>query len=310
MPAKTKIEWADYISNPIKARYTAGPYALNGGHEVLKQGHACVKISEGCTHCWASNFNIRLGTGLGYTLPNMEKVEVFLDEKELVRINKFKPRGPFKWGRSRAVVFPCDMTDLFGDWVPNYWINRLIQLFALRQDVDWLILTKRPERMYEIFADRRDGGYLTCSNIYLGCSVENNKRANERRDWMKKLSFMGWNTWVSYEPSLEVVNWNGWDFLNGLICGGESGVLARPMPPEAPREARNFCEEHGIPYFFKQWGEWLPLDHLAWVNDETTFKHRPVEVNGTMMVRVGKGLAGHTLDGFEHNISPIAPYYK
>lgn len=291
MPSKTKIEWADYISNPIKAR------RLDNG----KQGHACVKISEGCAHCWAGNFNIRLGTGFGYTQPNLGKVEPFLDEKELVRINKFKPRGPFKWGRSRAVVFPCDMTDLFGDWVPNYWINRLIQLFALRQDVDWLILTKRPERMYEIFADRRDSvTNMPCSNIYLGCSVENNKRANERRDPMEKLSFMGWNTWVSYEPALEVVNWNGWDFLNGLICGGESGVLARPMPAEAPREARNFCEEHGIPFFFKQWGEWLPIDHLAWVNDETRFKHKPVDVNGTMMVKVGKGLAGNVLDGMYH----------
>ena len=100
--------------------------------------------------------------------------------------------------------------------------------------------------------------------------------------------------------SLEVVNWDGWQFLKGLVCGGESGVMARPMPPEAPREARNFCAEFDIPFFFKQWGEWIPLDHLPWVTGETTFKHKPVDVNGTMMVKVGKGLAGHVLDGYEH----------
>lgn len=312
MPAKTKIEWADYISNPIKARYKAGPYALNGGHEVLKQGHACVKISEGCTHCWASNFNIRLGTGLGYTLPNLEKVEVFLDEKEIKKMWVFNPKNSkFKNGRSRAVVFPCDMTDIFGDWVSDDMLDDVFQAMVNNDNVDWLVLTKRTDRMLAYLRKRRDisSSFSSVGHIYIGCSVENQKRANERLDAMKSVSYIGWKTWVSFEPALEVVNWKGWKFLDGIICGGESGVLARPMPAEAPREARNFCEENGIPFFFKQWGEWLPLDHLAWINDETTFKHKPLDVNGTTMVRVGKGLAGRTLDCMQHNISPIAPYY-
>lgn len=306
MPAKTKIEWADYISNPIKVRH------LTTG----KQGHACVKISEGCTHCWASNFNIRLGTVLGYTQPNLEKVEIFLDEKEIKKMWSFSPRipkgGSFKHGRSRAVVFPCDMTDLFGEWVSDEDLDKVFSAMVNNDNVDWLVLTKRTDRMLAFLRKRRDIGisFEPVGHIYMGCSVENQKRANERLDAMKSISYIGWKTWVSFEPALEVVNWKGWKFLDGIICGGESGVLARPMPVEAPREARNFCDEHGIPFFFKQWGEWLPLDHLAWVNDETTFKHKPVEVQGTMMVRVGKGLAGRTLDGMVHGISPISPYYK
>jgi protein gp37 len=317
MPAKTKIEWADYISNPIKARTVAGPYALNGGHEVVKQGHACVKISEGCAHCWASSFNVRLGTGLEYTKPNLEKVDFFLDDKEIKKMWSFSPllankSGTFKNGRSRAVVFPCDMTDLFGDWISDDQIDIVFQAMVNNNNVDWLVLTKRTDRMLAYLQKRRDLGssFEPVDHIYVGCSIENQKRANERLDAMKSISYIGWKTWTSFEPALEVVNWKGWKFLDGIICGGESGVHARPMSPEAPREARNFCEEHGIPFFFKQWGEWLPLDHLAWVNDEMTFKHRPVEINGTMMVRVGKGLAGRVLDGMEHNISPIAPYIK
>lgn len=296
MPAKTKIEWADYISNPIKARNI----------KTGKRGHACIKISEGCANCWASSFNVRLGTGLGYTLPNLEKVEVFLDEKELKKMLTFNPRlpknGQFKNGRSRAVVFPCDMTDLFGDWVSDDMLDDIFQAMVNNDSVDWLVLTKRTDRMLAYLRKRRDHGssFEAVGHIYFGCSVENQKRADERLDAMKSISYIGWKTWVSYEPALEVVNWKGWKFLDGIICGGESGVNARPMPVEAPREARNFCEEYGIPFFFKQWGEWLPLDHLAWVNDETTFRHKPVDVNGTMMVKVGKGLAGRTLDGYTY----------
>jgi len=308
MPAKTKIEWADYISNPIKARRVAGPYALNGGHTVIKQGHACIKISEGCANCWASSFNVRLGTGLPYTVANMQAgvTEIYLDEKEMQRIRKFKPRLPkgestFKNGRSRPVVFPCDMTDLFGAWVSEEWLDRIFQAMWMCQNVDWLVLTKRTDRMLDYLAKKNNAGKIALNNIYLGCSVENQKRANERRAAMDALAWMGWKTWVSYEPALEVVNWEGWQFLNGLICGGESGVNARPMPPEAARKARDYCDQHSIPFFFKQWGEWIPLDHLAWVSDGTTFKHKPVEVAGEMMVKVGKGLAGHVLDGMTHN---------
>lgn len=295
MPAKTKIEWADYISNPIKARRS----------EDGKQGHACVKVSEGCAHCWASAFNTRLGTGLEYTKPHMERVELYLDDDEVERIYKFKPRLPkgastFKNGRSRAVVFPCDMTDVFGDFVPDAWINRLFAAFASCAEVDWFVLTKRSARMMRYCADRENGGFQPWGNIYLGCTVENQARAVERCEAMRAVSEMGWKTLVSFEPVLEIVNWEGWQFLNGLICGGESGVNARPMPPEAARDARDFCAAHGIPFFFKQWGEWLPLDHMAWVTDETTFKHRPVKIYGTIMCRVGKGLGGRVLDGETH----------
>ena len=292
MPAKTKIEWADYISNPIKARDV----------ESGRRGHACVKISEGCANCWASVFNNRLGTKRPYTLANMraDVMEVYLDEAEMGRIRKFKPRLPkgestYKNGRSRPVVFPCDMTDLFGGWVSTEWLDRIFQAMWMCQEVDWFVLTKRTDRMLEYLSGKFNEKKMPLNNIYIGCTVENQKRANERRDAMDAVASMGWKTWVSFEPALEFINWNAWGFLNGLVCGGESGVSARPMPVDAAREARDYCVSHGIPFFFKQWGEWLPVDHLK-VDEHTTFKHKPVDVNGVMMVRVGRGLAGNALD--------------
>lgn len=294
MPAKTKIEWADYISNPIKARNL----------ETGKQGHACIKISEGCAHCWASVFNTRLGTGLDYTAPNMKQAEMYLDESELKRMITFVPRmpksGAWKNGRLRPVVFPCDMTDLFGQWVPDEWIDRFFFAMHMTPHVDWFLLTKRTDRMMRYLADKHNKGKVTFANIFIGCTVENQKRANERWSDMEVISQMGWKTWVSFEPALEVVNWNAWQFLNGMVCGGESGHGARPMPAMAAREARDYCAQHDIPFFFKQWGEYIPLDHLAWVNVETTFKHKPMQVGGEIMVRLGRALTGNLLDGERH----------
>jgi protein gp37 len=286
MPTKTKIEWADYISNPLKARFGE------------KTGHACEKLSEGCAHCWASAFNVRLGTGLDYTLPNLEKVKFILDEKELERLLIFKPKGPFKNGRDRALVFPCDMTDLFGWWVPPIFIKRIFAVFEQRTDIDFLILTKRPDAMLAFLT-----GSLPLENVILGTSIENRRRANERAAAIDRLSQRGWQTAVSYEPALEPIYWDAWWFLNLVICGGESGNKARLMPPMAVRSARDFCIENHIPFFFKQWGEYAPvIDCLA--AGMTTFKNRPVNVGAEMMVKVGKGMAGHLLDGVEWRQMP------
>lgn len=292
MPAKTKIEWADYISNPIKAR----------GND--KQGHACVKVSEGCAHCWASTFNVRLGTGMEYTLPNMQYVNLYLDEQELMRISTFKPRGPFKNKRDRALVFLFDMTDVFGDWVEDDWIEQCFSMFMARDDVDFLILTKRPDRMLKFCMDWEETYRKALPNVYMGVSVENERRSLERVESMRQVSKFGWKTVVSYEPALSSVTWLHWEFIDGLICGGESGPRARPMASQWAREAANFCQELGIPYFFKQWGEWVPVGQLAWMTDKTTFAQRPIEFQGEMMVRLGKGNAGHLLDGKERREMP------
>lgn len=120
--------------------------------------------------------------------------------------------------------------------------------------------------------------------------------ADERRDSMWGLARMGWNTWVSAEPRIGEIDWSGWEFLKWMATGGESGPKARAMDPNWARSDLAWCREHDVKFMFKQWGEYLPLDHLK-VGERTTFKHRPVEVNGMVMVKVGKARAGHMLDG-------------
>jgi protein gp37 len=294
MPTKTKIEWADYVTNPIRAFVSSNPD---------KDGYVCVRKSEGCAHCWASTFNVRLGTGLEYTLPNLRQITVYPKHKELTAIRTFKPHGPYKNGRSRAMVFPCDMIDLFGEWTDKFSIRLVFYALAYRNDMDFMVLTKRPEVAVMWLDNWLSINLNVPKNIFIGTSIENDARAQERLGPMKAIHKMGFKTAVSYEPALELVNWTGWDFLKLLIAGGESGNGARPMPLYGARFARDFCSLNDIPFFFKQWGEWAPVADLL-ARGCTTFKNKPIEVMDEMMVKVGKGLAGHLLDGVEWRQMP------
>jgi protein gp37 len=93
-------------------------------------------------------------------------------------------------------------------------------------------------------------------NVWLGTSVEDQTRADERRAPIASVAAAGWNTWVSYEPALSMVDWSGWHFIKWLVSGGENGP--RPSHPDWHRAVRDFCCVNRIPYFFKQWGSWAP----------------------------------------------------
>jgi protein gp37 len=98
--------------------------------------------------------------------------------------------------------------------------------------------------------------------------------------------------------------------LHWVIAGGESGHGARAMHPEWVRGIRDACAHAGVPFFFKQWGEWAPLNkgcraaamggpggRVIWANEAE--KRR-----GVTVWRVGKKAAGRELDGREWSEMP------
>lgn len=95
----------------------------------------------------------------------------------------------------------------------------------------------------------------------------------------------------------------GWAKYSGrgidwIIAGGESGPHARPVHPDWLRSLRDQCEAAGVPFLFKQWGEYAP--NWFYMEDGKT------EQPGTMwMDRMGKKIAGRKLDGIEHNGFPV-----
>ena len=89
--------------------------------------------------------------------------------------------------------------------------------------------------------------------------------------------------------------------LDWVIVGGESGKHARPMHPDWVRGVRDQCQAAGVPFFLKQWGEWHPDKALA---TATVNLVDTVFFEDAMMYRVGKQLAGYTLDGVDHRELP------
>jgi len=95
--------------------------------------------------------------------------------------------------------------------------------------------------------------------------------------------------------------------LDWVVVGGESGPKARPMHPDWVRSLRDQCLAANVPFFFKQWGEWLPGSpgHHNWINwqdgsqDNKTGVMAQGFVDGeTVAARVGKKAAGRLLDGY------------
>lgn len=154
--------------------------------------------------------------------------------------------------------------------------------------------------MYPFDTDHDATAYWPLPNIFVGCTAEDQQRADELRPHMASLAAAGWKTFVSYEPALGPVDWAGWEFLKQLISGGESGPKARPSHPDWHRGARDFAIQCGIAYLFKQWGEWAPYDRSR---TDGGLLATPYSLDLPLQ-RFGKKLAGRLLDGREWNRGP------
>ncbi|TPN43238.1 phage Gp37/Gp68 family protein [Mesorhizobium sp. B1-1-7] len=181
-------------------------------------------------------------------------------------------------------------------------------------------------------------------NVWLGVSAERQQEADERIPEL--LATPAAIRFVSAEPLLGPIDfyktsgsmpaethpWRNGPILQGIdwiIVGGESGPDARPMHPDWARAIRDQCAAAGVPFFFKQWGEWVPgecankaatrtertasLCDDDWLRPKWSYStitprqseetHRDDEPD---VYRLGKKAAGRKLDGVEHNAMPEA----
>ena len=90
---------------------------------------------------------------------------------------------------------------------------------------------------------------------------------------------------------------SGGPIIDWVICGGESGPGARPMHPDWVRSIRDECADSGVPFFFKQWGEWAPTTMLHEMSIAPGNASHPWGLCNISMTRIGKKAAGHGLDG-------------
>ncbi len=102
-------------------------------------------------------------------------------------------------------------------------------------------------------------------------------------------------------------NWRGDTMIDWIIAGGESGSKSRAPSLDWMRSTRDQCEQAGVAFFFKQWGEWAPASQLPddeWSRLDAGGKLSDEELAGDKPIRVGKGRAGRLLDGRTHDEFP------
>jgi protein gp37 len=334
MSDSSKIEWTDASWNPI-----AG----------------CTPVSPGCTHCYAAPLARRLEKmgqeKYNNTAVRRGQLDVFTG---WINFDEAALQIPLHWKRSR-MIFVNSMSDLFHEAVPFAFVDRVFDIMALTPQHRYQILTKRPQRMLQYFETPRDRLHRTrpLPNVWLGTSVEDQKRADERIPWL--LNCPAAIHFLSCEPLLGPIDLKpkpdsqtcivcgggpddrqhavsgagntGHEYrtrgLQWVIAGGESGPHARPMHPAWARQLRNQCLSVGVPFFFKQWGEWSPikpagfhkLTRRRWSHETRTFLPSGLDYHANepntlldpgmeTMYRVGKKAAGRLLDGIEHNALP------
>src|SRR5262249_44408439 len=160
--------------------------------------------------CYAEAINKRLGTGLAFTVQNREKVEIFLDEKMAL--------NPTRWKKPRP-IFPCSMTDLFGEFHSDYMIYSMLAVMSQSPDHTFQVLTKRPGRELKMLMDAdlpekidaagegfgwchaNASGRIPLTNVQIGFSAEDQDNFNRRWELLRHLAEAGrWFIWASIEP--------------------------------------------------------------------------------------------------------------
>lgn len=273
---KTSIEWTDFTWNPIRARRT-DPLPKSALADGPRSGTFCTRISPGCTNCYASVINKRFGTGLEYTVPNLEKHEFFIDERILAEpLKRKKP----------ARIFVGDMFDLFHEAIPDEFIARVLVMTWHAKRHTYQFLTKRADRMHGFLSRCAPWqGYVTHNgnppqayggdglivgsqqewprlNVWFGVSVEDQQRACERIPFLATIPAAV--HFLSVEPQLGEVR----PALRGIdwvICGGESGPGARPFNLAWAESLLEQCRAAGVPFFMKQCGSEPILGEFEWM---------------------------------------------
>lgn len=267
MAANSKIEWTTHTFNPWRG---------------------CTKISPGCAHCYAETLSHR----------NPKTLGIWGDNGTRVIASEAMWRDPLKWDRlakeagERHRVFCASLADVFENRPElDKPRHRLFHLINQTKNLDWLLLTKRPENIAKCCGGKDGNAYRSWTespppNIWLGVSVENQAAADERIPILLKTPATV--RFLSVEPLLSEVilhkyfaqckcghghgftacpNYGGVaqtchkcdcanlsPMIDWVIVGGESGSNARPMHPDWVRSIRDQCGDAGVAFFFKQWG--------------------------------------------------------
>ncbi len=265
MGANSKIEWCTHTLN-----FWVG----------------CTALSPACEGCYAEAWAKRAGTP-----------ELWTGERR--RTTPANWRQALRWNASAPAhqpaprVFANSLSDFFDNQVPRAWREDAWTLISQCEDLDWMLLTKRPENIGKMLPPPPFAWGKGWNSVWLGTTVEDRARKH-RIDTLRRVPARV--RFLSIEPLLEDLGALDLRGIHLVIVGGETGPKARPMDPVWVRPIRDQCAAAGVAFFFKQWGDWH-ADALRYTECRTGLCPPPA-------MKIGKRKAGRTLDGVEHDGMP------
>lgn len=297
---KSNISWTEYTWNP-----TTG----------------CNKVSQGCKNCYAEKMHKRLMImkPAKYNKPFLEGAIAHEDALD----------APIKLKKPR-LIFVNSMSDLFHENISFEFIDQVFEVMLYKAPWHtYQVLTKRPERMLEFaiwkqvkfkreFPKKKftnDIPYIFPANIWVGTSVEN-QDVDDRIYYL--LHVPAKVRFLSCEPLLGFLNLDipftdtignkkrWYEGIHQVIVGGESGHMARAMHPDWARSLRDQCKAAGVPFFFKQWGEYAPVDEKEFgvAVYSKGILNNDADNNIAVMKKIGTKKNGRLLDGQLHDGMP------
>lgn len=250
-------------------------------HHTFNPWWGCVKVSPGCANCYAETFAKRTGNNVWGASAERR----FFGDKHW--------NEPIKWDAEAAKlgerhrVFCASMADWLEDREDLIQpLARLLDMIRRTPNLDWLLLTKRPENFIKRLGlaaryTRENQGDMTLfcawghrqppSNVWIGTTVENQEMADKRIPQL--LEIPAKVRFLSCEPLLEALDLSAfigqcitpvdvvqqYNFgIHWVITGGESGPGFRPFNPDWARSLRDQCKTAGVPFHMKQMGGLKP----------------------------------------------------
>lgn len=214
-------------------------------HHTFNPWIGCTKVSPACDHCYAEAWDNRFNG------------ERWGSHAARTRTKPGNWQKPLKWDRAaeaagiRYRVFCASLADVFDNHksIEPKWRLDLFDMIEDTPNLDWLLLTKRPQNALKFFPVEW-AAHGAPRNVWIGMTAENQEEYDRRKQSL--LGIPAEVRFLSMEPLLGPVDLGDLSGIHWIITGGESGGRYREAPLDWFRTIRDQAETAGVAYLHKQ----------------------------------------------------------
>lgn len=207
---------------------------------VWNPWHGCHKKSAGCLNCYMFRRDSMY-----------EKDSTLVTKTNDYNLAVRKHRDKSFYIPSGDIVYTCMTSDFFIEEADE-WRDDIWYMIKLRQDLEFVIITKRIERFMDCIPNDWEDGY---SNVTICATCENQAMADERIPILLDLPIKFKE--LICEPLLSDINLEKYlstGKIRHITCGGESGPNARTCDYSWVLHIKDQCAKYNVPFYFKQTG--------------------------------------------------------